>query len=844
MKRFKLLWLWMALLLFAQCKDDYWDQYYSRPEWLEPPIYEVLKNDGRFNLYLQLVDSTMYERILKQASFYTVFAPTDSAVNEYLKEQGYASISEVSAAEADTIVAYSLVYNVFEFDELTDVLTNGWDTLSSIKKKTAFYNTIYQEMLPDSSMAWVVDATANGSYVGGDNNYKYVPTYLDRIFTQRGLIPTDYEYFYPGISYNGTNIQGAHVVTKDMIAENGIIHAIDKVNKPLPNMEKVLESDPRYSKMMDFFDRKDVAGEYVYKSYTKTESVTQYFREIYPELNLREVLIKFYNFPVMLNAERVSSSEKEAETDGYTFFAPTNAAIDAFYADRIKPYTDNGKNSWTSIDKVPNEIMEYFMNAHMTPTQVWPSKYKNAMSSSGEFFNGAGSYGKSFEDENFSHIQVASNGLIYGTDHYIKSKYFETVYTQLLMDSSYTIARSVLDDFYEFTLKEELMRCALNGYNSEYYLVFLPKDRAFINDGYTFVYSDETGKYTWSNANAATGDITPEDRLKRLILSGIFVRINSTELNSTMEEILSKGQSRVEGVENYSRCFKEYGWDIWQNYYGDVVRVKVPAGAAKQGKVQIQGMGNFDATTTGTDFPVATQLKDMEFLNGKVFDLDQRIIDYCVPSKSYNEGRLGTYVINACDGNKASFSEYKKYAEAVLFPYDSDAKAYINPLEIDNTATVTVLIPNNDAMKQAVEDGYLPTIDAVTNTSSPTYAEDVAKAKNFLLWHILQGRIFPNDMNPYNVIYNYQTATYVQNISQETFYNPNPENPAQLPVRVDVSKNADGNLVFATSPETSEVGGDSTTVQVILGAKNSNFYARHGIIHGIDGYLPCKAILQ
>ncbi|MBO5663222.1 MAG: fasciclin domain-containing protein, partial [Bacteroidales bacterium] len=152
----------MAILLFAQCKDDYWDQYYSRPEWLEPPIYEVLKNDGRFNSYLQLVDSTMYERILKEASFYTVFAPTDSAMNDYLKEQGYASIDEISAAEADTIVAYSLVYNVFEFDELTDVLTNGWDTLSSIKKKTAFYNTIYQEMLPDSTLAWVVDATANG----------------------------------------------------------------------------------------------------------------------------------------------------------------------------------------------------------------------------------------------------------------------------------------------------------------------------------------------------------------------------------------------------------------------------------------------------------------------------------------------------------------------------------------------------------------------------------------------------------------------------------------------------------------------------------------------------------
>lgn len=843
MKRFKFLWMWMALLLFTQCKDEYWDQYYSRPEWLEPPIYEVLQKDGRFSSYLQLVDSTMYERILKSASYYTVFAPTNDAIADYLREQGYASIDEISAAEADTIVSYSLVYNVFEFDELTDVLTNGWDTLSSIKKKTAYYDAIYQEVLPDGTLAWVVDATANSSYTVGDNNYKYVPTYLDRLFSKRGLLATDYEYFYPGVTYTGKNIQRASVVEENIVAENGIVHAVDKVNKPLPNLEKILKSDTRYSQLMAFFDRKDVSGNYVYKLYEANDEATQHFRSIYPELDLREVMVKYYDFAVELNAERLNSSDKTAETDGYTIFAPTNQAIDSFYVDRIKPYTDNGKNSWTSIDLVPNQIMEYFINAHITTTQVWPSKYKSAMSESGEFFNGSGSYGKSFEDENFPHIQVASNGLLYGTDHYMKSKYFETVYTQMLMDSSYSVARAVIDQFYEYTLKEELMRCALNGYNSEYYLVFLPKDRAFTNDGYTYAYSTETGMSSWGNVNAATGDLTAEDRLKRLVLNGIFVRINNTEVNSTMDGILANGQSKVEGHPGYSKCYAAYGWDIWQNYYGDVVRIKVPSGAAKQSKLQIQSIGGFDATSTGTSYNVATKLKDIEFMNGSVYDMDNRLIDYCVPVTSYNEGRLGTYVMKACNDNLANFSEYKKYAEAVLFPYDSDNKVYINPTEIDNTASVTVLIPNNDAMKKAVEDGYLPEYSAITNTSSETYDEDVAKAKNFLLWHILQNRVIPNDLNPYNVIYNYQSSTYTRSLSQETFYNPNPENPIQTPVRVDASKNGEGNLVFTMSSETSEVS-NQTPVEVMLGNKNSNLFARHGIIHGIDGYLPCKAIIQ
>jgi hypothetical protein len=43
-----------VLLAVVGCSDK--DAYYERPGWLEPPIYEVLQKEGRFNLFLQCVD--------------------------------------------------------------------------------------------------------------------------------------------------------------------------------------------------------------------------------------------------------------------------------------------------------------------------------------------------------------------------------------------------------------------------------------------------------------------------------------------------------------------------------------------------------------------------------------------------------------------------------------------------------------------------------------------------------------------------------------------------------------------------------------------------------------------
>jgi len=827
---FSLMSLILCLLLGA-CGDDEFDRYYSRPTWLEPPIYEMLQEDGRFTCYLTCVDKTLYARILKSASNYTVFAPTDSAFAIYLNGR---SINDISAAEADTIVGYSMVFNTFEFGELTDILTEGWDTLASIKKKTAFYETIHKEAYQGDSV-WVLDATSTSTAVIGENNYKFIPTYMAAIFNKRSLTNLDYETFYDR-EYTGENIQGATAVEKDMFAENGIVHAVDRVNKPLSNLEKLMEAEADYAEVVNVLNRKNTGGEYIYKTYLTADALTAYYKELYPDSNINIVYVKFYDLSRLAlspNTERVGYTDALAESSGYTLVLPSNNGVQHFYEEKIGPFA--GMYGYESIDDVPSSLMDYFLNSHMASSLIWPSRFANSMNANGEFFNGLGSNGKTFTDMNFKSTSVASNGFLYALDDtsYIHPKQFETVYAQLLLDTTYSWMRNAINTAtYGGTLPDQLMCSKLNGYNSEYYIVLLMANSALINNHYTMSYDNE---YVFSNTYVS-GTLSAAERMKRLLQSCVIVRIKNTAMDNTLEEMFASGHSV-----SPTPCFSSYGYHVVLNYYGDMVRIKCQTSAARQKKIQLQMLGKYDGEGASS-YLVALKKTQLDFNNGVAYGLDaQYLLDYANAPTTWEENSLGYYLFNSTTGActvNTNLSTWKKYAMAVTL-FDVNGTVYSNPEEILETDFVTILIPNNTAMAKAVADGYLPAYDAL-NTDA-----NMQKARNFLLHHILQGRVFINDLNTDNVIYNHQEASYSEIVTNPTYYTYNKQS-----MLVDVSKDPDdGCLRFQTNASVSNDDGDPVRVVYTKGVaassiKQSNMYARRGVIHEIDGYLPCDPIQE
>jgi len=134
---------------FVRCSNEK-DTYFDRPGWLGPPIYQVLEKQGKFTNYLKCVDRSVYAATLKSGGLQTVFAPNDDAFKQFLASKNFATAADIPDTLVNKIVGYSIINNNYLFEHLPDVLkgnsTENWTPLSSVKKKTKYYETIHQEM--------------------------------------------------------------------------------------------------------------------------------------------------------------------------------------------------------------------------------------------------------------------------------------------------------------------------------------------------------------------------------------------------------------------------------------------------------------------------------------------------------------------------------------------------------------------------------------------------------------------------------------------------------------------------------------------------------------------------
>ena len=793
----------IVLLIVVGCSDK--EAYYERPSWLEPPIYEVLKSEGRFNHYLQCVDSTLYAASLKSSGLYTVFAPNDDAFEAYLTSKGYTSVSQLPDSLVNQIVSYSIVYSNYTFNHLTDVLNAGWDSLSSIRKKTSYYKTIYP-MEYQGSNIWVYDVPGSTVSAGTvvEQNFKYVPLYLKRVFESNrsaSQAAQDYGMFY-STPYTGSNVQNANIVKSDLIAENGVVHEIDQVLEPLPNLENLL-NDNNFSDFKALINKKGDTGEPFFISYIYNDLLTNFFRDAMPDKNIDKVYFKYYTgLPFNLSGERYGISAKQAEQGGFTMFAPNNSAVKKFYDEKLKDYYPNG------IGTVSKEILNYFINAQLIDELVWPGDYKGSMNSQGEFFNGKGNRGDEFDQSTYSKIAPASNGLFYGSSDYIKSRYFETVFTEVLLNPSYNLLNSAFKEYFELTLKEELLKCELNGYTQENYTVLLPSDELLKADGFSWAWIAGSNKYGFVNSNSGStaGSFDVPTRIQRLVKSHIFKRIKNETANCAITQFSTDPA--------FTAAYGGYSYAV--NEYGDMIRYK-------DGKIQM--LGNYDEN----DWVTATPYKT--FTNGQVFKIDKmlqysRRNNYPNTAEGYKSQDLYTYILGMTAGTQnTNVALFKNYLAACLKGDESNELAGLSA-----DMVLTVFMPTNAAINRAITNGDLPKLTDVTG--------DVAarlKATKFVLYHIIKGKVFVDDGLPYimpnNEIIKEETwPTILKDVVDNTY----------LAIR----KDAEGKLVVSTQAESTgrKLSNSVKTATVTRGLKRSNYFASKAVLHEINDYFKYEKV--
>jgi uncharacterized surface protein with fasciclin (FAS1) repeats len=417
--------------LFSGCNKEI-EEYYERPDWLEPAIYKNLKERGNFTSFLACIDKAGYKDILSRAGYFTIFAPTDSAFSKFLTENSYSSINDIDSATAKKIVTYSLIYNAYTREKLDDYQSTaiqGWVPDAAYKRKTSYFKWIYTDSV-NGELHKVIDQNGvillpeSGSVVfnGDDNNNKHIPYFTNEYFSAKNLSATDYNYFFPETDFSGFNVVNAKVTEEDILAENGVIHITDKVVFPLPNLEEILASNPDYS------DFKEILDKYIITYYIIPESYLSRYQQasginediyikLYPYLNFAPNCENFMKYG--------GGQEYDAQMDGWTFFVPNNAAVQKFFKTKFLVY-------YKSLDNMSSSLISEFINAHMFRTSVWPSKFETSTNLFGEPAR--------FDPEsNITEKKFASNGLFYGTNKVQETDVFYTLLGDIILNPDYSL---------------------------------------------------------------------------------------------------------------------------------------------------------------------------------------------------------------------------------------------------------------------------------------------------------------------------------------------------------------------------------------------------------------------
>jgi len=808
----------LVLILFSilllQCQKER-DAYYEEPDWMGKSIHETLKDKGNFDLYLELADRTDYSISLKGNGFWTVFAPVDDAMQQWLSQKGYGSVKDVPKKEADKIVAYSLLFNQYRIDQLSHILNVTWDSLQSVKKRTAYYETIHKELYKGDSI-WVISPTERIPLppVLNDNNYKYIPFYMDAQFRKQSLDASDYKLFYPNSNYTGKNVQQATILEENIFASNGVIHSVDKINEPLPNFEDILK-EPQYSKYMNLIQLKDARNEPEFYSYAHYQSITEYYQKMFPSLNIDRVYVKMYNnLALSINNERYinirSSTTTDHEKGGYTMFVPNNDGVQKFFDEKLSDY-------YTSLDEVPVHIWQSFINAQMCDELVYPGMFHRKENVNRDFLNGEGLYGPRFNDVKglYMDIRPASNGFFYGGNAYISNREFESVLTEVTLNTKYDYMEKAFSLYFSTSLASELTNSKINGFEEKDFSLLLIPDELLKSEAET---PGQGFNWGWSGGGSSSNEEREQfyhgwdndaiawarDRMQRMVRSHIFCRSKSSTLN---------------GANNFRYgdqvAYQGYGYVL--NEYGDMVRYR---------NGELQMIGNYEKGVL-SGYPTGEWVKvdkKKDFLNGTVYTTD-KLLQYSVCSgvNACQPQTVQWYLDHAVTLN-SDISESVRYLKCLI---------NINRIPIADNVPYTFLLPNNAAISDAKAKGLLPALNpdgtfwVVDDAGKNTDIEDIQRINPsaiFFNYHVIQGLVFLDDN---------QEKIIMSNGDERTEYKAPTLHRLMLSGTYLRVLKRNNRLVFT---DDARFAADRREASVRTGYTRSNLFAPRGVIHEINQY--------
>ncbi len=483
----------LLIVIGTSCKKNF-DDFYARPAGLEPPIYQTLDAKGNFKSLIALIDKGGYKSILNAAGYWTLFAPNDAAFTTFFKDRGVSGVEAIDSTTARAIVQYLLVYNAFDKIRIDDYQSNtGWLPDQAFRRRTAYYSGFYKDTLEGGKVVQAIQSNRNGltPYVPADNNNKYIPYFTDIYFNGKNLTASDYTYFYPNSQFSGFNVAQASVVNKDITAENGVIHEIDKVVTPLPSIDEYLRTRPEYSEFKKLYDKYMV-------SFLADASASARFRTLTGKSD--SVFVKYYSSLLAFspnNENYIKVQDNDAQQTSWSIFVPKNDVFLTYVNNVILEH-------FKTFDAAPPQVRADLLNAHMWITPVWPSKFATTPSFLGEEarFN---------PQADIFDRKILSNGIFYGTNKVQEANIFSSVYGKAYLDPKFSIMTRLLDAELKFNIISPRQK----------FTMFMIPDVILQAEGYTYNSTSNTWGYQPPGGSLTTGEAIRQ-RLLRILNTSVI----------------------------------------------------------------------------------------------------------------------------------------------------------------------------------------------------------------------------------------------------------------------------------------------------------------------------------
>ena len=428
--------------LLTGCENLSDQDIYKRPAWLPGKLYTTVSVQDNLTMFTECLRLTGLDKILDVSGSWTVFAPTDEAMKQFLAENHYASISAIPLDELEKITEFHIIQNPWSLQQLRSLGVNGWKTGDdnksnpyAFKRETMLRNPAekYWIKRAKNKDMIVLDSTVSDGYKKVFvQSRKYVPIFYDEYLKINGLTSEDYRFYF-GRAFEPGNVYyaGAKIIKSDILAENGFVHIIDKVVNPMRNGKELLE--------------KEMPGE-TYKLFT--EMVYWYYPDFefnkeatlnQPEVRLGGLVdtlwdLNYAGLAFDLHSERIYNfNQTLIRHNG--LYAPTDDAFSEFIDGTLT--AKSGFPHWANHKSLPPDIVKIIVAQNFKSTPLFPSTVQYQ-----EIFKKGNRYRQN--EESVIRKEFGSNCTFIGLNTYIPDRVFTSVTGPVFCRPNYSIFRRAL----------------------------------------------------------------------------------------------------------------------------------------------------------------------------------------------------------------------------------------------------------------------------------------------------------------------------------------------------------------------------------------------------------------